>query len=207
MPRFPSPLPITLLIAALALSGCTTAEPGAERPDPAASEGAGSEGGDTSPTACVAGSWSADLDDVATQLGEVLAEKGMDIITTRTAGTQTASFTEDGAFRFDNDAVIAVDVQLDDGPAMTVAQNHRGTTTASWGWDSTSTRAAMLFTDYDDASYTVENTVAIDGTSVSTPIDIPSTVDTSGRLFVSCSGDELVTSWEHGLFITSWHRA
>ena len=37
MPRFPSPLPITLLIAALALSGCTTAEPGAERPDPAAS--------------------------------------------------------------------------------------------------------------------------------------------------------------------------
>lgn len=205
MPRTASALPLVLLVGVFALVGCTGPDATGERPGTASSDAPDAES--SSPTACVAGRWAADVDDLATQLGSALEETGMTVITTRAVGTQTADFSEDGDFRFDNDLVVAVDVQISDGPTMTVAQSHRGATTASWGWDSAGSRPAMLFDDYDDSAYTVENSVSIGEVSSTTPIEIPPIVDASGRLFVSCSGDELVTSWEDGLFITTWHRA
>jgi hypothetical protein len=213
MPRTATVLPLVLLVSALALAGCTgtdaDGETGAEHPGTASSEApeAEGEGGGSSPTACVVGRWAADVDDLAAQLGSVLADTGMTVITTRAAGTQTVNFTEIGDFRFDNDVVIAVDVQISDGPTMTAAQSHRGTTTATWGWDATSSQPAMIFEGYDDSAYSVENSVSIGGVTSTTPIEIPPIVDASGRLFVTCSGDELVTTWEDGLFITTWHRA
>jgi hypothetical protein len=206
MHRTTSSLPLVLLIGAFALVGCAATDADAERPDPASSDAPAPDADDTSPTACVTGQWSADVDDLADQLGSALADTGMTVITTRAVGTQTVNFGEDGDFHFDNDLVVAVDVQISDGPTMTVAQSHRGATTASWGWDAAADRPAMLFDDYDDSGYTVENSVSIGGVSSTTPIEIPPIVDASGRLFVTCSDDELVTAWEGGLFITSWHR-
>lgn len=192
-------------LAVLLLAGCSADAPSTRTtsPDPVSP---GAEV-DPYPTACVVGSWTADVDDLAAQLGDALAGTGMDVVTTRAAGTQTVTFDEDGPFRFDNDVAFAADIRIGDGPAMTASQRHRGTMTATWGWDSSSGRPAMLFADLDDSEYEIENTVSIAGVVSSTPIEVPDVVGTSGRLFVSCEGDELVTSWEDGLFMTTWRRA
>lgn len=46
----------------------------------------------------------------------------------------------------------------------------------------------------------------MNGAVSTVPIEVPSLVDTTGRLFVECTGAETVTTWEDGLFITAWTR-
>jgi hypothetical protein len=200
-------LGITLTLT-LALSGCAGGigipGVGSDR-DPGSPDDA-TGGEDNSPTACVIGTWTADVVDLAEQLGQVLGETGMDVITTRAAGTQTMTFTGEGGFTFANDVAFAVDVQIGGGPTLTAAQNHSGTTTASWRWDSSSVVPAMMFADFDDSAYAVENTVSMEGVASTIPIEIPPIVSAGGRLFVTCLGDQLITTWEEGLFITAWSR-
>jgi len=197
----------------LLLTGCGDEDAGGEATDapPTASassdsDGGSASGGDTTPTACVAGRWSADVEDLAAQIGAILGDTGVDVIATRAIGTQFATFGGDGAFRFDNDLTVVIDVRMSDGPAMTAAQTHVGGVTASWAWDAPSDRAAMVFADYDDVGYAVDTTVSVNGVAIDVPIEIPELISATGRMFVSCAGGEMVTMWEDSPFVTTWTR-
>lgn len=191
---------------AITLAACSPTDPGAVDDGSGATPASGTDDAAGSPTSCVVGTWNADVDDLAAQLGTLLTDTGMNVVTTRAAGTQSVSFTEDGGFRFDNDLALAVDVQVSDGPAMTVAQSHIGATTASWAWDASATEPAMVFEDFDRSSYAIENSVSMGDASSTVPIDLPVETTGEGRLFVDCSGDRLTTHWDQGLFTTSWRR-
>lgn len=188
------------------LAGCDTATPGASEVTGGSSPAGAPDDTAGSPTACVVGTWNADVDDLAAQLGTLLADTGMNVVTTRAAGVQAVSFTEDGGFRFDNDVALAVDVQVAEGPAMTVAQSHTGATTASWAWDASASEPAMVFEDFDSSAYTIENSVSMGDVASTTPIELPTETTGEGRLFVECTGDSLTTWWDHGLFTTRWSR-
>ena len=64
----------------------------------------------------------------------------------------------------------------------------------------------MVLENFDDSSYAIENTVAVDGVSSTTPIELPPMSAGDGKLLVTCSGSTLTTQPEAAPFVTRWTR-
>lgn len=160
------------------------------------------------PTACVTGTWHADVDGLAQQIADMLAATGMPVITHRAVGDQTLHITEDGGFRFETDVAITVDYQVEGAPLTTVAQRHTGAVTGSWAWESsTGGAAAMAFEGLDSSTYTIESTVSMNGTPIDIPLDaLPMDSDPHGLLYITCERGTMTTLWEDAPFVTTWRR-
>lgn len=207
---------LALPILMFALTACAIPGPGTADPENGGGSetngGGGAGDGELGPalTGCVDGTWNADLADLTAQLADSLNSSGMTI--TGSSGTGTMSLTLDGAGSVDflNDAVLQIDADLGGGLAMNITQHHTGSAVGQWAWDggadASDTSGHMLFDGMDSASYTVDNTVTINGESSSAPIPIPSNAVTAG-MTVGCTGDTLTTKPDDGPFTTTWYRA
>ncbi|MFT4284648.1 MAG: hypothetical protein QM598_07440 [Protaetiibacter sp.] len=202
-------VPLTLLFA---LSGCALLGGDPESRPADGTEEVTDDGSDAlgpALTDCVDGSWTADLEDLTAQLAASLTSSGMTI--TGSSGTGTMSLTIDGAGSVDflNDAVLQIDADLGGGLAMTVTQHHVGSAVGQWAWDGSAAAddasGHMLFSGMDNSSYTVDNTITVNGESSDAPIPIPSDAITSG-MAVGCTGDTLTTKPDGGPFTTTWYR-
>lgn len=205
-------LAATVLLLGATLVGCGAASP----TDPVGVDGGSSDdtGTDTGtdatadggPSACVVGTWHADLGDLAEQLAGFLTNMGMPILAHGGDGEQVLTVDAAGGFRFDNDASLSIELQPSDVPMTKVTQNHRGSMSATWAWDDSASEPAMTFENVDESSYQVETMLEVEGTTIPAMTEVPGLAEVEGRLLVTCSGDSMSTKWEDGPFVTQWTR-
>lgn len=202
-------LPFLLL---LVLSACT---PAGGEPDP---DGGGAtsdpaEEGEAGPvlSSCVDGDWTADLDDLAQQLGASLAGTGMNVIAATASGSQEVSIGGEGIIGYASDATYDVAIDMGNGLTMTVTQNHIGTMGADWAWDGSAdpsdTRGTMLFENFDGSGYSIRNTTDINGQSSESTIPLDEAGYGNVPMLVTCDGDTMTTQAQGAPFTTTWHRA
>ncbi|MCS0499041.1 hypothetical protein [Protaetiibacter mangrovi] len=199
-------VPAALLVT---LTGCTfgVVGGGSGSGSTPGADGGASLPADAALASCIAGDWHADLDDAASQIGSFLAGNGLNVTASTASGTQDLTVDADG-LDFENAMTFVITIDTGDGIVMTVTQTHAGTVTAVWSWegDPAETSATMHFSDFDNSTYTVQNTVDINGTAVSTPIEAPDYVAGDVPLEVTCSGDTMTTHPTESPFTTTWHR-
>jgi hypothetical protein len=148
----------------------------------------------------VVGSWDADLEDSAAQLLAYFQENGSPMTATTVDGSQTLDIDADGTLEFDNAMTYTISGDVS-GIEMIVTQKHTGALTAGWTLDG----AVMTFTDYDDSSYSIDNSVSMGGVVSESPITVPeSGVDVPTT--ITCSGDTMTMAPTGSPFVTTWHR-
>jgi hypothetical protein len=212
MSRRTIPAALSLPLLLLPLAGCT---PGGDDPDADASpsRSASAPSDDAGPllSGCVDGDWTADLADLAAQLGDSLAANGMTVVSSSGSGSQEVSIAGEGVIGFASDATLQVAVDLGDGLTMTVTQRHQGTMGADWAWDGSAdasdTGGTMVFENFDTSAYTIHNTTDINGELSES--DIPASDAGYGDvpMLVTCTGDTMTTKAQGGPFTTTWHRS
>lgn len=208
---------LTACLVLLTVAGC--AGPGGEAPAPGgeapgdhgtASEAPGAPDAGSGLSSCVEGTWAADLDDLARQLGDTLAGNGMNIVESGADGTQEVAVGGDGVIDFSSDATLRVTVDMGDGLEMTISQQHLGTTHADWTWHDSAASdsdATMRFENVDSSHYAIHNTTEVGGRVSETEIPVSAVGFGEVPLLVTCTGDTMTTTAEVSPFTTTWHRA
>ncbi|AYF97062.1 hypothetical protein [Protaetiibacter intestinalis] len=208
-------LPLVLLFA---LTGCFPV-PGTGTDGTGDDTGTtgGDTGGDTDGdalgpvlTACVNGDWTADLDDLASQLGAFMAANGLNVVSSTGSGSQTLSIGGEGVLGFSNEMTFVITIDMSGGLTMTTTQAHTGRVGADWAWDGGSdasdTAGTMVFSEFDDSAYTIDTTVAINGEASDMPVTSPPMAAGNVPLAVTCEGDTMTTHPSGSPFTTTWHR-
>lgn len=197
----------------LALTACTPGGGSGSGDDPSTApsdEPAASDDLGPALTECVDGDWSADLNDLAAQLGAHLAANGLNVVSSTASGTQDAAIDGEGYLGFGNDVTFVIAIDMGDGLVMTLTQTHTGSTGADWAWDGEApaddTSGRMVFSNFTNTGYEVHNTVAINGVASDQTFPIPEQPAGDVPLAVSCEGDTLVTKADASPFTTTWHR-
>ncbi|MGV8970137.1 MAG: hypothetical protein ACOH1J_06780 [Microbacteriaceae bacterium] len=201
----------TVLFSALALIALTGCAAG---PSTGGTDGEGTDGENTSESSggegltlveCVAGhTWSADVDDMANQLFEQMSSaSGMAVSSVTAEGSQLMKWKADNSVSIETDYVFTVTANLDDGLVMTMVQSHKGPSQGAL----TVSGSTATPTGWDNSAYTITTDVDINGMSSEMATDLPATgIDDGSSLTISCSGDEMTTVAEGGLFSQSWTR-
>jgi len=160
-------------------------------------------------TGCLAGTWTADVDDLAQQLATNLAGNGIDVASASGVGTQQLAFDQEGYMGISVDMTLTIVVDLSDGIVMQIVQHHTGATGADWAWDGSGEEAAgdLLFSNFSGSDYHVDSAFSINGVSTEQSIPIDLSVLTDVPMHVECSGDTLLTNQSPSPFTTVWHRA
>ncbi len=188
-------------ILLLALAACTGGGVGGggggEEPADGASDGGA--------TACVAGkTWVLDVADAASQLGAQLASSGMNVIQSEGSGRQSFTFDEGGSASASIDLTYTVTIQQDD-LTLTLVQTHGGDPTGEWAWQGGSD-STIVFSNWDNAGYSVQNQFIVNGTSSENTMDIPSdTLGDGSVMTVDCSGDTLTTQVTGSPYTQHWN--
>ena len=214
MDRRTLPLLVLPLAALFALTACTPGiggggsggDPsGDSSDDPAASD-------DLGPvlTDCVTGDWTADVNDLAAQLGANLASNGLNVVSSTASGTQDVAIDGEGFLGFGNDMTFVITIDMGDGLVMTLTQTHTGSTGADWAWDGEApaddTSGRMVFSNFTNSGYEVHSTVAINGTASEQTVPMPAQPAGDVPLAVGCEGDTMTTKADASPFTTTWHR-
>jgi hypothetical protein len=191
--------PALVLIApalVVALAACSPT--GSPTSPPAPRSGGGSASGSD----CVVGNWTADLDDLATQLADYFNSKGVGEGMTGSvvSGSEKGTFTADGKATANDDAVFTFEGNLG-GQHAVLTQTHAGGFTSDWAL----TGDTFDFTNFDGAHYSITSTIEINGTSTTVPVgesgfaqDIPITT--------TCTDDVMTMKPTNSPFTTTWHR-
>jgi hypothetical protein len=158
-------------------------------------------------SACVAGEWRADLDDLVGQLAAQLSSTGLPVSGSEAGGSQTLVVREDGTLAFDNDMTLIVTVDLG-GVAMSVRQEHTGIMSADWSWaDATADGGTMTFASFDDTGYVVQTTFEGDGIDAPAGLlEPPSSSAANVPTAVTCRAGTLTTHPAGTPFTTTWTR-
>lgn len=199
-------------LALLALTGCTPGGGGSGNDpssDPSDEPAASGELGPVL-TDCVNGDWTADLNDLAAQLGANLASNGVNVVSSTASGTQDVAIDGEGYLGFGNDMTFVITIDMGDGLVMTLTQTHTGSTGADWAWDGDApaddTSGRMVFSNFMNTDYNVQNTVAINGVASDQTFPIPEQPAGDVPLAVSCEGDTMTTKADVSPFTTTWIR-
>jgi hypothetical protein len=209
--RTATALAVPLLL--LVLAACTPADgdPDADgsgsgsSSEPSADDGAGPV-----LSSCVDGDWSADLADLAQQLGDSLAGNGMSVVSTQASGSQEVSIAGEGVIGYASDSEYVIAVDMGDGLTMTVTQHHEGTMGADWAWDGSAepsdTGGTMIFENFDATAYKILNTTEMNGQVSETVIPVSDAGYGDVPMVVTCTGDTMTTQAQGSPFTTTWHR-
>lgn len=162
----------------------------------------GASGG--SPTACVSGkTWVLDVADAASQLGAQLTSNGMNVTQSEGAGRQDFTFTEDGMVSSHIDLTYTLTVAQDD-LTLTLVQTHGGDPSGEWAWQGDADDT-IVFSNWDNAGYSVQNQFIVNGTASENTMDIPSeTLGAGSVMTVDCSGSTLTTQVSGSPFTQHW---
>jgi|GEM_PF-1364881 len=205
-------VPLAALLALTACSPGSSGDPGGAggaSEEPADDTGGGSDLGPVL-TECVNGDWSADLDDLAAQLGANLAANGLTVTDSTASGTQEVAIDGEGFLGFGNAMTFVITIDMGGGLVMTVTQTHTGSTGADWAWDgeaeTSDTSGRMVFSNFTNSDYDVQSVVAINGTASEQTIPMPEQPTGDVPLAVTCDGDTLTTKADASPFTTTWHR-
>jgi len=154
---------------------------------------------------CFVGVWTADIVDLASQLGAFLASNGLTAEAVTGDGVQQLTVDEAGTATVVTGVRFGLVADLG-GTRLDVTQDHKGMATAEWAWSGSEERGTVTFTNFD-ADYAVDNVVLVDGVraDVDVPIDASPAV-TSGTMNVTCTGDTLTTHQEPMPFTITWLR-
>lgn len=154
---------------------------------------------------CFIGRWSADLDDLAAQLGSFLAGSGVRAESVRATGSQEITVDPAGTATVVTGVRYSLRVDLN-GTALDLTQDHIGHATGDWLWEGPATDGTVTLANLD-SDYSVDNIALVDGVEVA--LDIPvdaSPAVTTEPMQVSCFGDTLVTHQDPAPFTITWHR-
>jgi hypothetical protein len=185
----------------LALTACGTGGTGTG----GTGDGSGGEAdGGVSTTECIAGkTWVLDLDDSASQLGAQLASGGLNVTQSEGEGRQTFTFDDDGHAIATIDVTYTITVDSGDGIVITLVQTHAGEPFGEWAWLDDST--TISFADWDNAGYSIQNTVLVNGTAGDFPITVPDETLGETDMETECSGSTLTTHVEASPFTQHWN--
>lgn len=182
----------------LAMTGCTGGGDGGGTP--------AAEGGSGSPstTECLSGkTWVLDIDDLAGQLAAQLRSGGLNVVETTAEGRQTFEFTETGEANSSVDVTYTMTVDSSDGIVITLVQTHGGDPSGEWAWLGDS--ETVTFSNWDNAGYSVQNTVLVNGVGSDAPIEVPSDTLGGTDMETDCSGTTLSTHVEASPFTQHWN--
>lgn len=191
-------------IALLALSGCSGGTP-ADDPPGAVEEvpAAKTDDGAGSPTECLIDrTWNVDVDDLAGQLLAQMQSLGSPAGSVDGSGSMTIMFAEETLVNTVVDLTFVMVLPMDDGPTVTVTQRQYGSGYGSWFWDG-GTPNLVVFEDWV-GEYDIDMTMAVEGVSVESPIDLPTSAAGGTDMTVTCVGDTLTTNPEGSPFIQRW---
>lgn len=184
-----------------ALVGCTPGVGSGGSGTGSDSDDGGAAAG-TTPMSCIADrTWVLNKDDLAAQLAANLTANGLVVTQSTADGRQTFEFNSDGSATAFVDVTYTLTVDSD-GLVMTLVQTHSGEPSGEWQLlDDGST---VTFDSWDNAGYTVQNSILIGGVAADMPLDIPS--DTLGETDMTtvCSGNTLSTKVEVSPFTQHW---
>lgn len=195
-------IPAALLFA---LTACAT--PGAGSGDGGSGGGTDGAGGGSDSSGSATGigcltdrTWSLDLNDLVSQLGEQMAGSGMPLVEASASGSQTFEFSSDGtaATAINSTFVLTVD---SNGLPLTITQTHSGAPGGAW---SEAGEGTLSFDAWDDSSYTIDNQISMDGTVVDMPIELPSNSWGGSTMTYECSGSSLTTTVPENTFTYRW---
>ncbi|HWH27184.1 MAG TPA: hypothetical protein VNT53_11130 [Pseudolysinimonas sp.] len=185
------PVPAMLL---LALAACDPGSTPGSTPTAAAPVLTGAR--------CLPGEWTADLDDLATQMAAYFEEKGtgQDLVGTAT-GIEHAKFTADRkATATDNATLVFTGTR--NGSPLTITTVRAGGFTSDW----TLTGHTFMFSNFSAPNYSITTTVDINGTSTTLPTSQTEAARDNVAITTTCTGDVLVQKPEDSPFTTTWHR-
>ncbi|TAL40927.1 MAG: hypothetical protein EPN91_11955 [Salinibacterium sp.] len=170
------------------LTGCT---PGAGTGAPSAT------GAD-----CVVGSWTADLDDLATQLADFFTSTGFgDDLTGTATGTEHATFNSNRTTTTSDDATF-VFMGHRAGKELTLTQVHSGGFSSDWDF----VDGTFDFSNFDAPHYSITSTVKFDGHTTTLPVSTTEGFAEDIPIETSCHGDIMTMKPENSPFTTTWHR-
>ena len=187
--------------AVLALTGCSGGGPA---DDPAADVPAAEAADDTgSPTGCLVDrTWTVDVDDLAGQLLTQMQSLGSPATSVTGTGSMTIMFAEETLVTTAVDLTFVMVLPIEDGPTMTITQRQYGSGYGSWFWDG-GTPNLVVFEDWV-GDYEIDMTMAVDGTSVESPIELPPSAAGGSDMIVTCDGGTLATVAEGSPFTQRW---
>ena len=191
-------------IAVLALAGCSGGgpadDPGTPGDDVPAAETAEGTG---SPTGCLVDrTWNVDVDDLAGQLLTQMQSLGSPATSVTGTGSMTIMFAEETLVTTAVDLTFVMVLPIEDGPSMTITQRQYGSGYGSWFWEGGAPNL-VVFEDWV-GDYEIDMTMAVDGTSVESPIDLPPSAAGGSDMTVTCRGDTLATVAEGSPFTQRW---
>lgn len=188
------------LLALLALTGCSTADPG--------SPGAPARDGDGPPPASDTGclvdkTWRLDVEDMAAQLLAQVTETGAPIVAVNGFGTHELQFAEEGLATNSVDVTFEMIVAPASAPTSTTTVRQSGSAYGDWAWTAGSDR--VEFSNWE-TDVMMEMTVEIEGVVTTLPAtDLPLTDESGVDMSVSCSGDRLETQPDASPFTQRWN--
>jgi len=190
----------------LALVGCSTGGSGGGSGSGSGSgSGEGGSGGGGGIASCVQGhTWNLDVQDLAGQLlAHLQSNGGSTFVSATGSGTQTMNWGADGTVDFESALVIGITANMGDGLVMTLTQKQTGPSTGTMTIDGSTAQAS----DWTNG-VVVDNTVDINGTVASAPMEIPSSAEFGSDMTITCSGSTMTTHAEvEGNFATQkWTR-
>jgi hypothetical protein len=192
----------------LTLAGCSlggSGEPGATDTDPGSSAGtdSGTDSGASGSSCIEDRTWVLDTDDLAAQLATQLSSGGLTVSDSTAEGRQSIEFSSDGTASSSVDVTYTLSVDSGDGIVITVVQTHSGEPHGQWEWVGDST--TLTFSGWDNAGYSVQNTVLVNGVAGDFPISIPSDTLGDTDMETTCSGNTLSTHVATSPFTQHWN--
>lgn len=153
-------------------------------------------------TACISGkTWVLDLNDLASQLASQLSSNGLNVTQSESAGRQTFTFDQDGTVTSTVDVTYTITIVNDD-LTLTLVQTQGGDPGGEWAWLGDST--TVTFANWDNAGYSVQNQMLVNGVASDNQITIPSDTLGGTNMETECSGSTLSTHVVSSPFTQHW---
>ncbi|MBX3100850.1 MAG: hypothetical protein KF761_14895 [Salinibacterium sp.] len=160
-------------------------------------------GAGNSSTSCISGkTWILDLPDLAAQLGEQLSSHGLNVTQSEGVGRQDFVFDGSGTVASHIDVTYTISVQKDD-LTITLVQTQGGDTSGEWSWQGDTTD--VVFSNWDNAGYSVQNQFLVNGVAGENSVTIPTETLGDGTVMATtCTGTTLSTQVSGSPFTQHW---
>lgn len=190
-------------IVLLTLSACSAGGGDGSTTETGSGADSGAAGSGSAADSCLVDRvWDLNTSDLAAQLAANFTSNGLVVTQSTANGTQTIEFGSDGTASSTVDVTYTIAIDSGDGIVITVVQTHSGTPHGEW------TRAGdagtLTFSNWDNAGYSVQNTVLVNGTAGDFPISIPEDTLGSSDMEIVCEGNTLSTRVAPSPFTQHW---